>query len=437
MNIGSYIKNEISKWPNWINLILLKMNCFGGMVYGLSYRKIKAHLSDYNPEELLLKSVNYAIKHVPYYRERYEGITLHSLSEFEEKIGFIDKDEVMAHWDNFIVDNIDWSKVSKGTTGGTSGKPLKLVMPNNRYSWELAYMHKIWEKAGWHYHIRGVIRNHDLRGRDYAINPVLKEVIFDPNRISEEYVNKIYKLLKRFHICFIHAYPSNAYQFCKLCLRQNLDISFIHAFLCGSEGVTEEQRSFFMNHRIKVLTFYGHSEKLILGSNDTNSWDITIEPNYGYCELIGQNNKCIKTLDETGELTGTTFNNRYFPLIRYKTGDFATLEKLGNNMVLSNVMGRWNKSLIYKNDGTFTSITILNLHGDFYEHIDGMQYIQEKKGYVRVLIIKNDQYSQDDEAFILNHIGNAMGGAEFVQIEYVKKLIIQSNGKFLPLISKI
>lgn len=437
MNIGNYIKNELPKWPNWINHILLKLNVFGGLVYGSGYRKFKKHLNDADPEQLLMDSVNHAIQHVPYYRQKYGDLRIHSVKEFQEKIGFINKDEVMAHWDDFLVDNLDWSKVVTGTTGGTSGKPLKLVMPKNRYAWEMAYMHNQWEKVGWHYHIRGVIRNHDLQGRDYEINPIMREIIFDPHRMSENYASAIVRLLRRFGVKYIQAYPSNAYQFCKLCVKQGLDIGFIKTFLCGSEGITEAQQAFFNQHGITILSFYGHSEKLILGSNDANTNDIRIESNYGLCELIDAEGNQVSEVGGIGEMTGTSFYNHYFPLIRYRTGDYAELAKPGRFMELSKIMGRWDKSLIYRMDGTTTSLTVINLHGDFYEHVDGIQYVQDKVGYVKVMIIKNDQYSQSDEDFIIDHVATAMGGREYIEVCYVNQLIFQPNGKFLPLISKV
>ena len=437
MDIADYVKNNLIDWPNWLNGLLLRLNCFGRLVYGMKYYSIKNNMKGVGNENLLLKTVNNAIAHVPYYRKLYGNIEIHSIEEFHNKISFIDKDEVMSHWEEFISDDIDWSKVHTCTTGGTNGKPLKLVMPNERYAWELAYMHNMWEKAGWHYHTRGVIRNHDLKGRDYAINPVLKEIIFDPHKMSEGYAKKVYQILKGYGIKFVTAYPSNAYQFCKLCLKQGLDLDFINAFLCGSEGVTYEQKEFFLRHKIRILTWYGHSEKLILGSNDMCSWDIKMEPNYGYCEMIDPDGRTIFKEGELGELVGTTYYNHYFPLIRYKTGDYAVLAKCNNCLELTEIIGRWDKSLIYKKDGTSTSLTILNVHGEFYEHIDGMQYIQEKKGYIKVHLIINEKYTPKDDEFILNHVAKAMGGKEYVDIKHVDKLTYLPNGKFLPLISKI
>lgn len=438
MNIADYLKTEISRWPKWLNHILLKCNILGTYAYGPGYLKALKNINRINPEKELLKMTNYAIKHVPYYRNRYGHLELHNMDEFRREIGFIDKTEVMEHWDDFLVDNINWDECQTGTTGGTSGKPLKLVVPKNRYAIELAFMHRIWFKSGWKYHTRGVIRNHNLNGKDYVINPVTKEVIFDAFRISGTYVQTIVNILKRYKIKFIHANPSVAYQFCKICRKKNLDISFIHSFLCGSEGITDEQKDFFTKNGIAIYSWYGHSEKLILAGYDYRQQGYVIENKYGFFELIDEEKKTIATNNIMGEMVGTTFYNKYMPLIRYRTGDFTQMRCQSDGFtVLSKIIGRWEKSLIYKMDGTTTSLSALNLHGDFYDHINGMQYIQEKKGELTVLIIKDSQYSDNDESFIKEHIGNAMGKSGTVKIQYIDKLIFQANGKFLPLISKI
>lgn len=442
MSIADYIKNELPYWPNWFNFLLLKMNRFGSLVYGGAYRKLLKEIDEGSHEDKLISMVNYAIKNVAYYRNRYGNLQIHSIDEFEEKINLIDKDEVMEHWDEFLVDNIDWSKVHTGTTGGTSGKPLKLVEPKNRYVHSLAFTHKQWMWFGWKYDARGVFRNHHIKeGRDYIISPILKEVIFDTFRMNDEYALKCWKALKKYNVKFIHAYPSAFYQFCKLCHKQGYNLSFIKAAFLASEGVTEEQSAFFKELGITIYSFFGHSEKLILAGNCPNSQDYHIEENYGYCELVDDQGKVIKEHGVLGEMVGTTFCNPYFPLIRYRTGDNGcytdnTCRKHGTRS-LGKVQGRWNKCLIYKVDGTTTSLTALNLHDDIYTHIDGMQYIQKKKGNLIVCIIKNDRFTQADEDYLYNHIGSAMGSRSCVSIEYVEKLRFQPNGKFLPLINEL
>ena len=445
MGLADYIKTELPKWPNWFNGILLKMNFLGSIVYGNGYRQFRKSMELSNPDAKLIEIVNFAIENVPYYRKKYGNLRITSKKEFEEKIAFIDKDEVMAHWDDFLVDNIDWSKCRIGTTGGTSGKPLKLVTPTNRYIHSLAFWHKELEWFGWKYHTRGVIRNHKLpEGRDYMVSPILKEIIFDAFRIDEEYAKRIWKVLKRMNIKYMHCYPSAMFQFLKLCKKQGLDVSFIKACFLASESVTEVQRRFIKDEMgINIYSFYGHSEKLIMAGNCLESDDYHIEESYGYCELVSEDGNVINEPGIMGEMVGTTFTNKYFPLIRYRTGDYSKYSEAGCPLhkkqyrLLAGVAGRWDKSLIYRLDGTTTSVTAMNLHNDVYEHIDGLQYIQEEKGKLRVLVIKNEKFTAADEAYMIEHHANAMRNREGISIEYVEKLIFQANGKFLPLISRI
>lgn len=446
MNLGNYIKNELPKWPNWINLILLRLNVFGELVYGKRYRQLKSHITDRSPDSLLLETVNFAIKNVAYYRKRYCGQIIHSKEEFENVFGFIDKDEVMNHWDEFLVDNIDWSKVSVGTTGGTSGKALKLVAPKDRYVHEALFVNRHRTNAGWKPGVlRAVIRNDKLpSNRDFLINPIQKHLIFDAFRMNESYAKIIYSIIKRFKVRYIHAYPSAVYQFFKLCEKQKLDLSIIQAVMLSSEAITDEQSWYIREHLgIRISCSYGHSEKLILAMNNCETMDLDVDPYYGYCEIIDENGNILRENGSIGELVGTSFSNKYQILIRYKTGDHAKIDSINRceNGIefyrLSKIYGRWDKSLIYKKDGSTTSLTALNLHGDFYNHIDGMQYIQHEKGKVVVLLIKNDLFTTEDESFILNHVGYAMGGNDCVEIRYVDRLVFQPNGKFLPLISQV
>lgn len=441
MGLADYIKKELPNWPNWLNLCLLFFNRFGSLVYGRGFLRFSKDVEHFDEEKMLLKTINFAIKHVEYYRKRYSGVEIKTIDDFKAKIGFIDKNEVMEHWEEFLVDGIDMSKCNIGTTGGTSGKPLKLVIPKNRYITECYFVDKVRKRLGWNYDVRAVIRNHKLPdNKNYMVNPITKEFLFDAFRMDERYACQVYRILKKYKVKYIHAYPSAVYQFLKLCNNQNLDLSILKGCFLGSEGLTEEQILFFKSIKVPICYTYGHSEKLIYAGNNGVDFDLFVEPKYGYCEIIDAKGNSIT--NGFGELVGSTYYNKYFYLIRYKTGDFADVDGYGfcggeKMLKMKKVYGRRDKSVLYKADGTTTSLTALNVHGDFYEHINGMQYIQEQVGYLKCLIIKNGLFSIEDERFIKDHLSIAMGGDNYICIEYVDKLIFQENGKFLPLISKL
>ena len=442
INIADIIKDKLPFWPNWLNLILLKINCLGRFAYGLSYAKgIKEKQACSDSQKQLLQIVNYAIKNVPYYRNKYQGVEIKSIKDFEDRIGFINKDVVLENWDEFVSDRTNVNECVVATTGGTSGKPMKMLMPKNRYVNELINLHRHYMSFGWNYDLCAVLRNHHIdKGRNYLINPIMKQIIFDPFRLTPEYAKLVWEVMRQQNVCFLHAYPSNAYQFLKMCYRQNLDLSFIKACFLSSEPVLPYQRHFFEEVlKIQYFSFYGHTEKLIFAGNKPGEYGLFyVNNNYGYLELINDE-QIIKSIGQNGEMVGTTFYNYDFPLIRYRTNDFSHYELFEDNIqVLGNIEGRWHNTLIYRKDGSYVPLATINIHGDFNEHIEGLQYVQKEYGKIVVLIIKNEKYTGNDELFIKKHISEIFNGdSDSVEVKYVDELIVQDNGKFLPLISSL
>ena len=101
-------------------------------------------------------------------------------------------------------------------------------------------------------------------------------------------------------------------------------------------------------------------------------------------------------------------------------------------MIISDIQGRQDISEIFLDNGGAVSITALNLHGEEYNHIAGMQYHQHHSGALDINIV-------------LKHLAHqlccwpvtlfkALSGKVAFQINYVEELRYESNGKFLPLI---
>jgi phenylacetate-CoA ligase len=341
----------------------------------------------------------------------------------------------------FILPDYNKSKTVEGTTGGTSGKPLRLLIPKNRYIVELNTMNSMWKNVGWKGEIRGVIRNKQLiNNQIFIVNPFKKEIIFDGFNTDDDYYEKIYQTLVKYKIKFIHCYPSSAYQFSLFLKKYKKDTSLFKAFLCGSEGLTDLQYNLIKNELgINIYNWYGHSEKLVLGGPCKNNDAIHIEPTYGYFELLDENNNEITTSGELGEIVGTSINNPYMPFIRYRTGDYA--EYVGNYcesckrhlILIKNIQGRWDSNKIFLNDNTYVTITALNLHSDLYHYIEGMQYIQKEKGKLEIYLVRGNEYNTDVENRFKVHFENSLKGKCTFELIYIQETLKEKNGKFLPL----
>ena len=443
------IFGKIKRLPKWINLSLLALNKNPYLIFGKKFKQYSKFLKNTNEKycntKLLLNTVNRAINEIPYYRKLYGDKKITSIKEFENNIKFIDKDTILQNYSDFINPLINYNNYDFGTTGGTSGRPLKLAAPKMRYIVELATMHSLWKSAGYNFNVRAVIRNKRLGANEsYLVNPITREIIFDGFRLDDDYFEIIYKVIKKFNIRFIHCYPSVAFEFSTFLLNKEHDTSFIKAFLSSSENIFDYQVDLIQNRLgIRFYNWYGHSEKLILAGYCENTNIYHVEPTYGYFELIDENNRLISEPGKIGEIVGTGFHNPGMFFIRYRTGDFA---EFGGNFcpfckrhitLLNNIIGRWSGNKIYNKDGSFVTTTALNLHSNLYSVINGLQYFQEKKGELKVLVIKSTEYKEIHERELYKHFKTRLKADTVVRIQYVKKLIKQPNGKFLHIISKI
>ena len=430
---------------NKLLIILARLNIFYPNFLGLKFIKYalflkKVRFNNFNQFPLLSKTVISSANSVPFYKG-YSKFNIKNIKDFESSVPFIDKSIAMNSFNKFTLPNLLKLKHDKATTGGTSGKPLQTIMRKDRYIVEFNTFFSIWKEFGWDGHLRGVIRNKNLnKDQTFIVKPLTKEVIYDGFRTDDIYYESVYQSLKSLKIRFIQAYPSSAHQFSLFLSKHKKDVSFIRAFLCSSEPVTILQKELITGKLgIPICNVYGLSEKLIIAGPCKGNDALHIEPTYGYFELINEDGVNIEIPGEVGEMVGTSFHNDLMPLIRYKTGDFA--EYVGNYCsscnrhltLIKNIQGRWELNKIFLSDGTYVTITALNLHSDLYEFIDGLQYIQYQKGELDIHIIKSLNYTIEQEKRFKVHFNNAFNQKCKYQIIYVDNIEKEPNGKFLTL----
>lgn len=416
-------------FPNWLGIRFIRYKFF-----------VRRNYRQYDNTARLLSIVNKTIKEVPYYKN-LKLDSIKSIDTFKKGIPITNKDIVMRNWDDFISSELVKNKVIEGTTGGTSGKPLRLIIPKNRFIVELNTMNLLWGTVGWNGQLRAVIRNKHLKkDTTFEVNPFKKELIFDGFNTDPLYYEKIYTVIKKHRIQYIHAYPSSAYQFSLFLKNTQKDTSFIKAFLCGSESVTEIQSNLIQKElSIPIYNWYGHSEKLILGGPCENNDAVHIEPTYGYFELLDESGMEIKVPGQVGEIVGTSLHNTYMPLTRYRTGDYAEYvgdycDKCKRHLTLiKNIQGRWDKNKIYLSDGSYVTITALNLHSELYLKIEGIQFVQKIRGELEIYIVKGESFNSETEKEFKLHFDQALHGKCTYEIIYVNEMQKEENGKFLPL----
>lgn len=437
-----------NKAPVWASLKLMNINKDPEIIYGAAYARQRRELFEGSggaaeTEARLLGVVNDAVANVPYYSDRYRR-PIHSLAEFKETFGFIDRNIVMSNIDAFVSRRLDKHFYDEGTTGGTSGKPLRLVLPKKRYQKEWAFLHSVWRNVGFDFDVRGVLRNHRFTLRkDFLVNPISKEVIFDNFRVDGEYAKTVRDVIRGQGIRYLHAYPSAAYQLFGEWCRAGIEVPQLKAVLTSSETIFDYQRELIERELgIRVYAWYGHSEKLVFAGLCRYSNDYHVEPAYGFFELMDEDGNPVNRAGRIGEIVGTGFDNFGMPLIRYRTGDVAeyvsdSCQLCGRKVpVIRNITGRWTGERLFNADDSYVTTTALNLHDDLYSVINGIQYYQPRKGVLFVNIIKGCGYRAEHETRLKRHYQERLSGCT-IEIKYVDRLVFQKNGKFLQVVNDL
>jgi phenylacetate-CoA ligase len=415
------------------------------IVFGGSFRRAKKILSTYNAsrdkkdfvacfqQEKLNHILNLA-KKASYYHYLNDGLPF-------EKIPFIDKAIILESFNGFVVNKQSSDYV---TTGGTSGKPLGFYINKNRKGFEWFWMTNNWAKVGFiSSDYRAVLTNHKLNGHKYRVNRLLKEYQYNNFSLNDKYLDFITDHINLKRIKFLRAYPSAAYILSKYIFKERKDTT-LNYFLCGSENIFQYQKELIQNRlKIRMYTWYGHSEKLILAGEGRICENYHSNPFYGYGEIIKENGTIVNEPGAIGELTGTGFINTKMPFIRYKTGDLA--EYIGDvcpncghiGLTFKNVQGRWKGDIIYKSEGSSIATTALNLHSDLYNYIKGLQYFQNQIGKLEVRIIPEHNFSKKIEVKILDELNSKAGEGLDIDLKLVESLEYSAINKYQILIQKI
>ncbi|MFT4907887.1 MAG: phenylacetate-CoA ligase [Oleispira sp.] len=402
----------------------------------ISYQKAidkKKFIADY--EEKSIRKIIQLGEKTPF----YAGINSNSF----EGVNFIDKDLISNAAGNAI-----YTKAFSDlmTTGGTSGKPLSFYINKNRKGVEWFWMTQAWSLVGFNLKTswRAVLRNHQLGDKDYTTNPLLKEICFDNFRLDYDYLCMITAEINKRNIEFIHAYPSAAFTLATHWKEHKSKPECVKTFLCGSENIYPYQKHLIQTElNLRMFSWFGHSEKLILAHENKECENYHANPFYGKAELVDVSGRNISVPGEIGELIGTGYINTKTIFIRYRTGDYA--EFVGDacpccghiGLTFKNIKGRWGGDKIYLANSKFVTTTALNLHDDLYTKINGLQYHQSKKGELEIWVIPNIHWTNEDEIRLLSELSNKIKKDLIFTLKRVSELQYSKNMKYQLLIQKV
>ena len=427
--------------PVWMQNLMCSVK--GGLIQRRRYNKgffeelRKLEQGEYSQENEL-RNFLVSAKNVPAYQDLLTDEVLKGdVYEVISKMPVIDKQYVKAHIEelkNAVCQEPQFLMQTSGTTGGGLVFPYTVKMENKhwavwwRYRRSLGISLDMW--CGW-FGGKRMIAPNNKKSPYLRINRPGRQVMFSSAHLNRDTVKDYYDEIVGRGLTWLHGYPSHIAKFSALALDRGLaPIASVKFVTTGAEGVLDNQRSlmqqFFPNALIRQ--HYGLMEG-VANISQTRKGEWIVDDDFAFVEFLPVDDKNPSLC----RIVGTGFSNPAFPLIRYDTGDLATVEKGADGKVrVLSIDGRSSNVLKGPNGFEINEARLSIVLHDFNNIIEA-QFHQRSLTDVELWIVRNSKYGEADEQQLRRNLAFNFDGSMVVTLKYVDSIKRTARGK-LPLV---
>ncbi|MGA9119728.1 MAG: hypothetical protein WB699_10215 [Bacteroidota bacterium] len=405
-------------------------------------------------EKKLRRLIEHAVANVPYYQHLFESLHLtpadiRTVKDLK-KIPILTKEVLRAQSEMFIARNIPKAALASGWTTGSTGMPINALRDRRSIVFESSSIWRQRSVAGVTPRDRkvavwGTIWNDTIvsssqdRPPYWRYNAADRQLLFSYYHMSEETLQLYVDRLKTFRPTFIEGFPSTILVLAEFMKKRGIVIP-LRAVFTSSERLYDVHRAVIEeSFQAKVFDLYGQSERVVLATECEAHAGLHVNPEYGVLELLHKGEDVAP--GESGEIIGTGLNNFAMPLIRYRTGDVATLAESGcacgrASTLLKYVEGR-SADLIVTPEGRIIpgNGVMIALHG--IENVARTQIVQDAVDHLTIRVIKENREAGIDDRTIVQNLRTCVGDRVRIDVETVDAIDNHGQPKLRWVVSTI
>lgn len=397
--------------------------------------------------QALLKN---AENRVPYYQHlfrelRFSADTVQSLADLR-RLPFLTKPLIREHLDALKADGA--VGLAPCSTGGSSGEPLRFLIPLERVSHDVAAK---WRATRWW--------NVDIGDREIVLwgSPIelggqgrvkllrdmlMRTKLLPAFAMSEAKLDEFIGEIRAFRPRMLFGYPSALAYLAQHAKKRGIrldDLGIEVAFVTAEKLYDEQREQIEQGFACRVANGYGGRDAGFVahqcpdGGAHLTAEDIIVE-------IIGSDDQPVP-IGESGEIVVTHLATADFPFIRYRTGDLGVLDpnpcSCGRGLpLLKEVQGRKN-DFVKALDGTVMHGAALTYILRDLPGIKAFKVIQHSLQRTEVLLVVDEEFPTDGDSRIQADFRSRLGQAVEVDITRHPKLDPEKSGKYRFVMSKI
>ena len=335
----------------------------------------KSQLIDWQEEELQ-RTLFYAKKYVPHYREYWK--TKNESPTQLKNWPITTKKQIIQNPNSFIDERYSEFNLYHDHTSGTTGTPIDIFLDYDSVKEQYAlFGARVKLKYNINFNDRWAIIGAQRVTKAENKNPPYwvynfssKQLYFSSLHIADWSSIDYYEALVKYQPKYMIGYTNSIYELANFMLSRNLKFR-MKAIITNAEPLYDYQmRKINKAFKCPVVETYGQAE-LVCFANKFPDGQMYESPEMGFSEIVDINNQSER---DFGKLISTGFLNKAMPLIRYDTDDLIFFQKeknIKNNISLPlfrRLIGRSDDILVTEDgrkvvqiDGIFSSdLKILN-----------------------------------------------------------------------------
>ena len=408
----------------------------------------------------LRKLLEHAYLNVPYYTRVFNerGLKPQDIRSRADlvKLPILTKEIIKEYHDELISKDIDKRQALDGSTGGSTGTPMRFKEDLDTWNKLRGLNFRGWTWAGFNvgeklFTLAGnslVAKN--TGGRKMLIKNMYDRIIMRNNKhdctdITPKAMKNHYEDMMKYKPRGIRGYASSLYFLAKYIDDNDLPVPNVKVVFTTGEKLHPKYRYKIQQvFHAPVFDGYGASDGGVTAHECYMHEGLHIGEEHCVLEIVDNDGRVLPN-GEVGYVITTDLNNYVFPFIRYKVGDLAYIKKElcscgRKHRLLGEVIGREGKAIYNKQGRPYSSIVIdnmmfkdLDIHTEecqrLYEKMDRFQIRQDKDGDLRILIKPVNSHEPLSTFDYIKENYNRYFPESKVEIEFVDDIPPLSSGK--------
>lgn len=404
------------------------------------YRRIQ-NMNTWSREEIrawqneqLQRIVDQAYNHTIYWKRIFDerGLKPSDIRTTEDlkKLPILTKEDIRAHYDEIVPDNVKDFRYRKDQTGGSTGEPMRYLVSEDVWGYVAANKIIAWRTTGYRFGDAFMALGSASIFKKKApltrrvLDMIRNEKAVNSMNLDDALCRQYIDILNKKQIHYIYGYASAIYLLAKYALDHQVDMNHMRGAFTTSENLTDVYRE-------TIEKAFGCGVMDCYGSRDAAVTTYEIEHGHyhlgysAYVELVDEFEP------NTGTLIATNLLNMAFPLLRYEFGDVAELAPQAvssyNGQMLKKIYGRTSDVLRLDNGHVLTSPGFTILMRNFDVKAYDIQKLSES--HVRMQVQVAEEWNQEQEKKLIAEMQRFCGeGCDF-SLEYIDHFEPLKNGK--------